>query len=176
MWLLSKLIYSHTVFFSPCSHGLTPTRPSSLWCYCIQRDRELAHKRSCRKETFPVTFFLLKLSKGVYTHRHIICAKLCQKSVIQRYSINIIHLPCGHLLNLKTMKLTVKPSPFLSFNRIWGQMHAQTVKCNCSVKGQTNYLLKEEATVLDIQTLRFSYFHSPDIFYSHTLSCPLVWI
>lgn len=94
---------------------------------------------------------------------------VCQKDRIQVCSTNIIHLPCGHFLDLKSMNLTVRSCLFLSLNRDM-RLNVLTTKEDSSLKGSVDFLLKGEIAIMDGRTLRLAYLHFPDRFHPQTLS------
>lgn len=80
----------------------------------------LAHWRLCTKKKKKFKFgFSSESNLRVFPCTHIqwVLNFVYQKDRIQVCSINIIHLPCGRFLDLKSMSFTVRSCPFLSFNR-----------------------------------------------------------
>lgn len=162
---------THRFSFALFSLGLCPFGPSSPCCCSMQRRAGRHSGGHAEKKHFLLGFSSEAGPKcfPIYTMG---ANFVYQKGGIQDYSLRVIHLPCGHFLDLKSMSCTLRSCSFLYLNSDL-RLNVKKTEENCSLKDSADCLLKGEMAVVDIQTLRYAYSYSPGRFCPHTLACPL---
>lgn len=159
------------------SFGLPPSGPCSPCCCIVQRRAGSCHIGGhAEKKLIQLGFSSETEPKGVaiYTNALWMLNFVYQKSGIQGYSINIIHLPRGHFLDFKSTRFTVGACPFLSVNRDL-RLNTCRQQKTAAIWSQLIAYSKEKRQLWTLK-LRSAYSHFLDWFHTHPLSCPLAQI